>query len=144
MNLSSWFLPLVERGFHNSGWNQLATNLNSDGCPHLGVTQRNIGKAHVFSQVRSGASTGDRTNGLAVDDNCIAISSDSFAFHFETDQLSIDSALLLFKQCLSANKVTFCHFYNPSEICFPGSDLVRDLMAIERQFGFQAESISCA
>src|SRR5579864_2977481 len=140
---SVFLRALVKRCRHNLRSHALTANFNFHARAGLRVRRRHVGQGDVLLQKRRRRTAGDVTNFLArFVEHLIAIAGDAALDHLHSDQCAPQAFGLRSFEGGAADEFGFLHLDEAVETGFPDVDGVGDFVAVEREFGLEAQRVT--
>src|ERR1051326_4921701 len=136
------FRPLVKRRLYYLRANKPPAYVNLDLLARACVLGRNVSEADVLLEKRRRTARRYFTNALVVDDYFLIVARDAAVRDFKPNQLSFHALGFLLGQGFAADEVAFIEFTNPAEVCFEQRGGFVDLVAVERESGFEPERVA--
>src|SRR6185369_12960690 len=134
---------LVKREWHNLRTDSFSSYIDFNCLAGVGKFNGNISHANVFLEKWGRASGSNHATLLSLDENVLAVASNSSIAHFKSDQLSPDAFFLLLCQPFAPDEITFVQFGDPTQVGFQQGRGLINLMTIQAHAGFESQRVSC-
>src|SRR6185295_10471692 len=128
---------LVKRERHNLRADSFSSYIDFNCLAGVGKFNGHISHANVLLEKWCRAAGSNAAEVLSLNENVLAVASNSSIAHFKSDQLLPDAFFLLFCQWFPPDEITSIQFGDPTQIGFQQSRGLINLMTIQAHAGFE-------